>query len=383
VSLRFLRQKTKNTLRHKIARFRTLKLATTSLIKRVLFRVVSQFLKTRAVITNSNFQSDGLGAQAQRIVSIAAFAEHMGLTFKFKRIENIEVQHGDSYVDEAEVEFAIREFNDFFQIQKSQAKSTQASNYLEIRVESIFEIIKVLISIVVQNKKIAIALDSAYFYTNECPEIQLEIIQNRVSQISNIKIASTLRNFIDIQLHLRATTISQSSDRYIPTIYYVDTLRRITNFAITSKIKYTITIHTDIQPGKSDNPLVNKFLTQATLDYWKDIKLAGDSGESRAEIQELGSITLNSILEEFPVSKVLSGITPLQSWKTMFKCDFLITSKSSFSTLGGMFASNAVVITPPGFNPMRNTWFEWHESETQELELAMKRVRDRFLARKT
>ena len=66
----------------------------------------------------------------------------------------------------------------------------------------------------------------------------------------------------------------------------------------------------------------------------------------------------------------------------MSGCDFLITSKSSFSTLGGMFAPDAVVITPPGFNPMRHMWFEWRESEIREIELAIIRVVDSFSARK-
>jgi hypothetical protein len=352
-----------------------------SATKRILFKAISAFLKKRVFVTNSNFQLDGLGAQVQRIVSTSALAEAMGLKFCFKQIERIEVQHGDSYSNEEELQLAIKEFNDFYENPNGEFNSDQEINSLEIRVESSYDIVRALVIAIFQNKSVLVSLDNAFFFTDKFPELQISVIQKRIHRNPDLITALQHKKSLNIQLHLRSTTVSPMSDRYIPESYYLDCLRMLTEFATSSNLKYLITIHTDIQPGKSDNPLVEKFASRETIEYWKSIGQIRQSGESNAEVKDMGSATLDNILKNFPTSEILTGITPLQSWKVMSFSDFLITSKSSFSALGGMFASDAVVITPPGFNPVRDLWFEWGKSDMKRLKFEVDRVVNKFLVR--
>ena len=140
----------------------------------------------------------------------------------------------------------------------------------------------------------------------------------------------------------------ESKPRGLPNSWYLRTLRKYVAIYQNLGIDFTIEIFTDM-PKSS-------FVYQP-----KDFQLDLWSYEPRfkeGKIEVFGEDIRNTLFSEFDSNLVVHhGGDPLQGLISMSVADILITSRSSYSYVGGLLNLGGVVVFPPEFAHGRlNSW---------------------------
>lgn len=310
-------------------------------------------------ITNSNCNSDGAGAQLQRVFSVYCYAKAMRASFIFSKIEHLEVQHGDSFSSSVALRQFISDLNqkidEILHLEPSLNFAHQQQNSKKISIKSnlmslflLMPLMKLYASLF--RKHILVVLDECYKFTNLFPNVLLKI--NPKDHISE----QDMSKEIDIQIHIRMSTLSHLSDRFVSTTYYLDWIQFVKSLCEVSSVPYKIGIHTDCDLAKLNLSLVNENLTIQTHSYWQSIGILDAGGNFNYDLLANYQELVNLIKAEVQKVEIFSGMNALESWEIMRKAHVLFTSRSSFSFVGALLASNTVIVAPRMTTSGPSTW---------------------------
>jgi hypothetical protein len=333
-------------------------------------------------ISNSNYCSDGTGAQVQRIFSIYSYAKKLRALFIFTSITSIEVQHGDSFSSADELSQFISDLNKkiikTLSLDSSSTSLHQRRNLKKIHLKSnvanlflLIPLIKIYASLF--HKPFMVMLDDCYKFTDSFPNTLLSI--NPIDQV----IDKNMSREINIQIHIRMSTLSHLSDRYIPMSYYLDWIRFLKALFDSHSVQYTIGIHSDCDLAKINPNLVNENLTSQTFNYWQSIGILTKEGNFNYDLLRIYEQLIASIRSEVGQVEIFSALNPLESWEIMRKAHVLFISRSSFSYVGALLATNSVIVVPVMMAPGPSTWIVSNGISTSAQKKLKRKLQDLVL----
>ena len=302
---------------------------------------------SRVALEVNNNQHDGAGAQVQRIASVFSLAKAIGIEFDFQQIMNIEVQHGDSYLDENDLQFFVADLNEWLK-PLSIDKNEMLSISLQISSSGFklfFALLWSLITSSFSQRTVKLQIPDAYWLTNRYPELYKYFGQTMNLNDSK-EVFSTTDETIDIQIHIRASTLKKGSERYLEPESVLACLSDIYASKKLNKSNCTINIHTDCWLESTDNELVLRHASSETMEYWKKLGIIDSQGAIDKDLIATGLELIEKINASYPNVAVYPPQSPINAWNTMALADVLLISKSSFSFVGAILNTHGDIWTP-------------------------------------
>ena len=302
----------------------------------------------RFVLTYDNTASfDGTGAQIHRILAVYAICKRFNIPYLHSGISELIITPLDPFQTELELQEYLVRVNQYFELPSDvgvrdfrsvrKLHNLTKMNLLNIRARNMVN----------SGRKELIAVANPLQVINRIPDIYRLAAKNP----SDLKSGSAKKKIV---LHYRrgSNTLDvlpgESKPRGLPNSWYLRTLRKYVAIYQNLGIDFTIEIFTDM-PKSS-------FVYQP-----KDFQLDLWSYEPRfkeGKIEVFGEDIRNTLFSEFDSNLVVHhGGDPLQGLISMSVADILITSRSSYSYVGGLLNLGGVVVFPPEFAHGRlNSW---------------------------
>jgi len=297
---------------------------------------------------------DGSGAQVQRILSIRALANFLGTGFFNSEVLDIDFNPGDGIDTPHKKKIFLRKLNSFVTFPGACDFSNASVNSIpNNRLINHFFGLKIWTMIV---KLTSTVSRSHKHFTIANPERWISQNPNILDEIdfhlNELEKGKSEKKFI-VSLHIPRAKISDSrlTDRYQSTNWYKVLLDEILKTLSSAGVDYRIQLHTDA----AEYPQSWNFeegVSSKTLEYWRRGGFLDLTGETVLGHEDF-FVTLGKTQREL---EIYTGINALEAWKLMAKSNILVTGKSSFSFVGGLMATSALVITPNYFNRGLGSW---------------------------
>jgi hypothetical protein len=344
-----------------------------------MFTSKDKVLRTKAkntylAITNQNNQKDGSGAQVQRVFSIYIYAKMIRAQFIYSKIEAMEVQHGDPFSSKEDLLNYLDKLNseieNIVSNHASPSRFNTGSRYSEIKMDSNFISIFFVIPFLrllapILRKPMLLTMGDCYKFSNLFPKSFDHLYPSTFNE-------NAIQNsLVKLQIHIRMSTLSKLSDRYVPASFYLDWIGFMDSFCRRNGLKLSIGVHTDCDITNLNLDLINGNVTESTLNYWKNIEILNQCGEFNFEILENYQVFIDALEQAFGNIDFYVGLDPLESWRIMQKSNVLIISKSSFSFVGALLSPGSIVIGPKMSTKGRSNWIicdQLNSSATRRIE---------------
>jgi hypothetical protein len=304
------------------------------------------------------------------MLSIAAYAKKLNLSFVFQPILELEVQHGDGFKDEDDVSNFIHRLNHLLVNLFNTNDSALGTLPKESRIVSvnptIFNLLIVVRILILLNKvfnlDLIIRIPDAYSFTRLFPNSYSEVVKF-CFESENPK-----KDTLNVQLHIRHSTLSSKSNRYLPPEFFLGWLAYIHRIATDRKLFVKLVIHTDCEFTGYDQGLINRHLTSGTKSYWADIGITDQNGLLNYSTISVYKDLVSRIGLIFPGYSISSGLDPLAAWSKMANADVILTSRSSFSFVGALLSKAGVIISPEMEMKVPKDWIIGHHTIPQNLD---------------
>lgn len=295
---------------------------------------------TRIALTYDNTASfDGTGAQIQRILATFAICRRYGLPYVHSGIKELIITPLDPFQTEADLSAYLGRVNNYFEL----PSDYEVGNVREIsRLQTLTK--SSLLGIRATNKlnfgkRKIIAIANPIQILNRMPELYMLATKK-------LKYKTLPKAAKKITVHYRrgSNTLDilpgESAPRGLSNDWYIRTLRKYVKRFQESKIDFTIEVLTDM-PKASFYYSPKQFQSHLWT-YEPRFK--------NGLVEVFGEDLKNSVFAEFGNQLfVKHGGDPLQGLIDMSEADILITSRSSYSYVGGLLNLNGKIISPPGF----------------------------------
>lgn len=305
------------------------------------------FPKNRLYFGNSSLQTDGFGAQLQRIFSIKAFADVTNTKFTLEDLTYVEDQIIDKIIPNEELNIKLKRLNNWI---KSLFNFYRYSdNYCKVICDSrmiFLVLIYQRLKMIFHKKILVILMEDAYPYTNHNPDIYSEIILEPSQSQHDVE--------IKIDLHLRLVNFSKNSERYLDPIYYLNKLKEITRNLDNLSKNYRINIHSDFGKVSLENDFRN--ITPGTLDYLRHIQVLDSENQIDLDLIESAIKFQNSLKILFKNVVIDEDENLIDALESMRNSDYLILSKSSFAFVGGVLNRKGKIYSPRYWNNCPSNW---------------------------
>ena len=303
-------------------------------------------------------QKDGTGAQVQRYASVFAAASLIKTNFKHKGLAKIDVNPGDSFSSTRDVDEFIRKLNQILSetFQKSvQEENTFAKELKFAKDSNLFYLSALLFSFVsyFTKKSFLLEVENCYRICGLYPESFRTFgdkFQVKVNSLSEKSFQSSLVNF-----HIRAFNLgtsnhvsSLSTDRLISVCESI--LKKFDNF--------NFNIHTDVNPSNTQLDLINSETSKETLMYWQSFGF--DYSERGFEVLENEVKKVLIMFQNHGIqSSIITGINPLEFWKSTINSKIFVMAHSSLSFITAISMRDAVIYVPKSWPFKLEAWIEY------------------------
>jgi len=312
-------------------------------VKCLILLLRNQKISRRIILSfDNNIVSDGIGAQLQRILSIAAFAKYMGFGYCHTGIKNLTIQPTDPYNDETTRDDYVEKINNFFNIDNF-AFNNHDNEKIYYSVLKPIHLVCTYFKLLFSGKTYELCVAEAYPIIDLHSIIYEEIKSLRLLNL-NLLISSVKE--YDLVIHFRSGTISQamyhhqSTSRYLP-ISYFDNL-------INLNFEFPDTIHGVCLTDSPKNSFTFKPL-DSELQNWIDMP-GYNNGVVTIEATDF------SLLKDKKIEIVYGG-DPLTALATMIRAKCFFMSRSSLSYVGALLNQSSNIFYPPGFwHPKLKAW---------------------------
>ena len=294
--------------------------------------------------TNSNFQKDGLGAQLERLASIAILSRRIGTKFSFHAFDRIELQPTDSsLLKDSYAEYINRTNQLAFHL----LRNLKIENYASlgtpvINVSSTWR--KILFILAPIFKEVHLVLDDAYPFAPFFRDFWR--VHDYPLQLQEINAIQKPTSAIFVNLHIRSSNLSRNSDRYVPPDYYREALRSILGITTLAGMSIQVTIYHDLHSIENLDVIEGDFFTPESIEYWKHLELIDSNNRvTRNPFLVLDNLitSLQSITPDLRVSPERDSIKGLIG---LSDCDILVESVSSYSRLAAILGAKKMIISP-------------------------------------
>jgi hypothetical protein len=304
-----------------------------------LSREIHRKISKVAFTYDNGASFDGTGAQIQRILGIYAICKRYNIPYVHSGIGELIITPLDPFQTEAELKEYTERVNNYFTL-PSNLWLEEGQSLLKLQTLTKSKVFGAR----VRNKtrmgrRTLFAVANPFQILNRMPNIYTLAAGDLVRE----KRISAKKNLI---LHYRrgSNTLDilpgESASRGLSNEWYIKTLRKYVNFYQDNSTDFNIKIYTD--------------MPKSTFTYRpKDFQSHLWSYEPRykeGEIEIVGEDIKNTLFAEFGADlTVYHGGDPLQGIIEMSEADILITSRSSYSYVGGLLNRTGKVIMPPEF----------------------------------
>ena len=298
---------------------------------------------------------DGSGAQLQRIAFIFGLAIEYGYSHLRTGIYRIDSNPGDGLKSEKEKQSIVFQLNQLFVEPLGDCGHTHHSTITPRFTLLItrFKLYRIWLSLnnLVNLKKNnpLLKINSRLISKNASPKFYILYANLIKNNKKFIKWAQT-KAVSEIQVHFQAAKTSQSrmTERYIDP----DKLKKIIVECKKFNSEWKVTLHTDLELNSKSWKIVGSQCEQ-TMIYWRKEGFLDNEGNAK-----LNSIDLNRTFPSNLVDHIVTGISPLETWKLMTNAKILICGKSSFSFIGALLnvKPNSIIIVPRGYIKYPSNW---------------------------
>lgn len=314
--------------------------------KLFLFVMPLKKFSGRIILSNNvDLKTDGVGAQIQRMLAVAATADLFQTHFLQRPIAEIAKHPLDPYQNEADYQEFIECINKEFEIINTDVFEKAKETWF-IEELSIFNIVCGIAKSFLINAPVCLDVVSPYRILDLKPEHYLEVMPAIITQMAS---GMNNKNEVEIAVHFRqgvggmAIYPGQAIPREMNEGYFVlriqEVLKEITG-------DYRITVYTDA-PNKDI-----EYIVPENQEYlWE-----GSPGFKNGIMCVKGNPLLE-LTTTFPGARIIIGGNPLEAIKGMALADYLITSRSSLSYVAGILNRNGKIISAPDFwHPKLRHW---------------------------
>jgi hypothetical protein len=273
----------------------------------------------------------------------------MRSTFIFSKIEKIEVQHGDSFKSSADLKEYISNLNQdiarIVECENVNLRFNKGSLFKQFEIRSnllslitVIPIVKLFASLF--KKPVLIVLSDAYKFTN--------LFKRSYAFMSELIPPSQIKDerAVNLQLHVRMSTLSSKSDRFVSTEFYVNWIILIKSVCEMYGLRLEVGIHTDCDVSKVNQGLIDQNVSSSTISYWKMIGILNENSDFNDDILTNYKNLIAEIRKQVSALRFYSDLNPIKAWELMRKSTILIISRSSFSYVGALLATSSIIIGP-------------------------------------
>lgn len=290
-----------------------------------------------ALTYDSSPHADGIGAQAERILSIYWWATRVNIGYLHSGITDLVEPYSNTWTMKEHKAQLLGRINNKISLNdttESEFDSIRAYRKLTRRTTAL----KYLESLVTRKRILlkVLYVPRAHYKKN---------FFNQVDE--KLQIKSTKKNIV---VHIRNAEgrYGVEDRRNLKFDYYIELLDLFRKQLDKSQVNYSIKILTDI--GKSDFELI---ISQIPKDKLWIYSLTEDQLQ-RPSILFKGKDYKELYFKGDDNVVVIQGGDPLEALEIMEKADYLIMSRSSLSSVGGTLNRNGLVIQPPDWIYARN-----------------------------
>ena len=283
---------------------------------------------------------DATGAQAQRILGLYAVCKRFKLPYIHSGISELMIQPLDPFQNEQDYNEYLERVNSFFSLPSDpRIESERPKSKLPTITK--FKLLKLrILGKIPFGKNELIAVGSPFKILDQIPSIYT-IAVNDLKRIPH-----NVDDKKKIILHYRrgSSTLDilpgESAPRGLSNEWYVRTLRKYVEIYKELGIDFNVEIYTDM-PKSSFTYTPKEFQSH----LWSFEPRFKDGA-----VEVHGEDIKNTVFAEFGDSLIIHhGGDPLQGLIDMSEADILITSRSSYSYVGGLLNLMGKIIIPPGF----------------------------------
>jgi len=303
---------------------------------------------SKFALTYDNTASfDGTGAQIQRILGVYAICKRFNIPYIHSKVTELIITPLDPFQTKLELQQYMERVNHYFDFltdrdaggDRVMSKLQTLTNFklFEIRTANKFNL----------GKKELIAIANPFKILNRMPDIYALAAEN----LKNLGSENTVKKIV---LHYRRGSNSldilpgEAAPRGISNEWYLRTLRKYIAIYCESGVDFIVEIYTDMP--KSSFTYIPKEFQSHLWSYEPRFK--------NGAVEVLGEDIKSTVFAEFGEKiTVHHGGDPLQGLIDMSEADILITSRSSYSYVGGLLNLSGKIIIPPGFwHSKLNSW---------------------------
>jgi hypothetical protein len=303
---------------------------------------------TKLALTYDNTASfDGTGAQIQRILAIFAICRRYDIPYIHSGIKELIITPLDPFQTESELLEYLKRVNNYFEL-PSDFELGNAREVSKLQTLSNFKLLEMRVANKLHfGKKELVAIANPFQVLNRIPELYTLAAKNLQHKSS----ASATKRII---LHYRrgSNTLDilpgESEPRGLPNEWYTKTLRKyVTNYQELG-IDFRVEVYTDM-PKSSFTYTPKEFQSH----LWSH-----EPRFKNGAVEVFGEDIKNTVFAEFGDKLIVHhGGDPLQGLIDMSEADILITSRSSYSYVGGLLNLKGKIIIPSGFwHSKLNSW---------------------------
>lgn len=312
----------------------------------ILLRPIIRRMSGYLILTNEvDSKQDGVGAQAQRSLAIAALANDLRISFQQTDIKQVAIHPLDPYQVEEEYFSFLSELNRTLDLGITVSiESNLSTEYIEEI--TIWKLLQFSFQSKIRREKLLIETLSPYKILDLIPDAYLDVRELLSTFYSNYdEGTSSMELVIHYRQGVGGQVIypGQKISRELNEDYFLAEITKLEDVNFT-KMKCTVLTDAPEEDIFFRVPEEQKYLWENTPEYSDGV-------------MHIKGNTFPKFREYFSDIEIIRGGNPLQAMKIMSKASYLLLSRSSLSYLGGILNLSGVVFSATGFwHPPLSKW---------------------------
>ena len=313
---------------------------------------------------------DGVGAQLQRIVSVFGVSKKAKVGYLHSGLKDFNTEPFSSKMF-PEREAEIVQWNQLFRSDLIVFNKLPTDRLISPKHISIFKLRIICFFSRFSRFRVVCLLVEPRLISDKYPECLLNTPDMLSPKVARI-IAEVPQTEFTIVVHIRqgVLVLSQFKDRLLPLSSYEKILQHLVPFLERANTKYKIIIPRENGQGNRI-PVTDSKVTQS---------IALDPKNNNLNFTKDGYVTLSHEKPSVDLTPILSQATWLPEESAyldfcrMIQADLLITSKSSFSFVAGLFNGESIKIYTPFWHTAPISWVDANQLETSSYSAKFERI---------
>lgn len=204
-------------------------------------------------------------------------------------------------------------------------------------------LVKFRIQSIIRRKPLLVSIGNPFPQVEKNPDIYRAFQRLKATQSSD-------KYQIHMHLHWAKSNAGIMRARYLDPATFHETLYKIANILNEHKIEFEVYVHTDLVKGNTKwKPAAS---TNSTFYHQMAKSLELDSSDEYS----IPEFNFQAYFEDICPVKVVSNISAVEAWRMIEESNIFIMNNSSFSFVGALVATNALVIYNEFWHKPMDNW---------------------------